>query len=205
MRRTWFTTGMLALSAAALAACAGQLRPPEDVRLDNCETAAQAIEAGRFTSQYGWGLRFITSCPERAGTALARAWQAPPRDSLGLEMLVTASTRIQDQHILEAALAAASAPQWPTLVRLSALRVLASYADPQVYVTLHNLEPRYAAANPSLRRSGAPTRLGATPPSPSAYAQVLTALQVIGTTGPDERVRFAAAFLAQGLGAGTRD
>jgi hypothetical protein len=127
---------------ATVPLAAQQATEATDVRLRaRCRTAAQVLETGHPAPKLAWAISQIRVCDESAGPALASRWLAlreADRDALG-ELTFT-SRSVRDQRIFDAVLAVAGAPDRAPLIRLSALRVLLSYTDPDLDVSLRDLE-----------------------------------------------------------------
>ncbi len=108
-------------------------------RRNDCRLAAQTLTTGHPAPRRLWALQTITSCPSEAGQAVSVAWQMPPADTESLNWLVAASVGSRDARIYDGVARTAQATTLPRLARLSALRVLASYAEPNVWVSFADL------------------------------------------------------------------
>ena len=138
----------------------------------------------------------IAWCDESGGPALAGLWQATTSDPSELDGLVNASRRLRDARVLEATLLVASDGTRESVVRLSALRVLATLAYPFAVPTLENLDIPPEGTRRLLRTRDHPDGVEGSEPLPSDTAdRVLTLLQQLAAGEPDERVRYAAGLL----------
>jgi hypothetical protein len=167
----------------------------------DCAQAVASLKAGWMTSEFDWALATVPLCGDDGIGALARVWQNPPRDTVRLERLVSASTQFADQRILASVTALAMSPREPTLVRLEALRVLAFYANPALYVSLGQLDPRWIAEAPGFlqRGDGFTGREGSQPLDAEARERALETIRWLAENDRDERIRMAAAYLATGI------
>ena len=185
------------LLVAPLSSSLGQA-DPDSVKLRNdCRLAAQVLSKGRPAPHDLWALQIIASCGDLAAEALPPVWQDPPADTVSCAWLVGASVSVRDARVFEASMVAAQTPAGPRLVRLSALRVLATYADPRVSVSLEDLTSRRHL--PLLVRDDGNVRDGLQPLPENTREIVMALLQSLAATDPDEEVRGAAAFLSTGL------
>lgn len=167
----------------------------------DCDKAVASLETGYMTTDFDWALGTVPLCGEDGIAALARVWRNPPRDTTRLERLVTATTQYSDRRILGSVAAIAASPREPTLVRLEALRVLAFYVNPALYVSLGQLDPRWIAEAPGFlqRGDGFQGREGSQPIDGQARDRALELIRLIGDNDTDVRVRMAAAYLATGI------
>ncbi len=192
---------LMGVALCVLARVSHAQEPTEtsDVRLrNNCRLAVQALTTGRPAPHYDWALDQIRACDETGGIGLAGAWQSVAEDTVDLERLVFSSARLRDARVLEAVLAVAQDPKRTTAVRLSSLRVLASYADSTVSVSLGELQaPPDTAILPGIFDFGAHD--GSMPLQSADPGRILSVFDTLATTDHDPHVRAAARFLRDGF------
>lgn len=113
---------------------------PDSVKHRNdCRLAEQVLVTGHPKPHRDWALQIIGSCGLGAADAIAAAWKNPPSDTLNLSTLFLASSRYRDGQIYDAVMRVVQDRTRPDLVRVAALGVLASYAQPRVMVDLRRL------------------------------------------------------------------
>lgn len=132
IRKTLFTlivvSGSSVLSGRTVVA--QENSPASHHHRNNCRLAAQVLVTGHPAPHYAWATEAISRCREEGGPALAAVWARPPGDSAALELVYFASYRLRDARITEAAISVAKDRGSPQLVRLNAIRVLTSHAEP---------------------------------------------------------------------------
>jgi len=200
----------LALAGLVLApACVAQMTERDNVHLRNdCRLATQVLSKGQPDPQRDWALGVVSACEETGGAAVASLWAAPPADTTSLDQLYRISAGILDAQVLAAAQATASDPARPTLLRMTALRVLAAYVDSQLEAPLASVTPP-----PEGRSCESPDPAGcvypaqpfhldyrrqtesADPPPPDWKSSILTTLSALANSDPDRTILFAAARL----------
>ena len=168
-------------------------------RRNDCRLAGQALETGHPHPHYEWALGVIGACDESGGPALAGLWQAATSELSALNRLVTASRRLRDLRVLEATLQVASDGARETVVRLSALLVLATHSSPFAVPTLEDLDVRPGGRRLLRIRDHAGGVEGSEPLPPDTADRVMTFLQQLAVGDPDERVRYAAGLLFEQL------
>jgi hypothetical protein len=167
----------------------------------DCEDAVNTLKQGWMTSSYDWAVSTVPGCGDDGIAAIAKVWRHPPRDTARLERLVVTSTQLSDQRILESVTATATDPRQPNVVRLEALRVLAFYANPALYISLGQLDPKWIMDAPGFlqRGDGFTGFEGSHPLDPEARERALETIRLIAENDKDDRVGLAAAYLATGL------
>jgi hypothetical protein len=117
-------------TASTAQALAQGSQESQNVHLRNdCRLAAQTLTKGHPAPKTDWALSIISFCDASGGAALQAAWVTPTTDSVALEQLVAASSRLLDQRVYDGVAAAARNVAAPRTVRLAALRVLAAFVD----------------------------------------------------------------------------
>jgi hypothetical protein len=182
-----------------------------DAHLRNdCRLASQVLTTGEPHTLREWAMDRINDCDESGGQVIAGLWDAPPSDTVGLGRLYRTASGLLDRRLVEAVVAAASDASNATLVRVTALRVLATYVDPLVDASLASLTPPSAACEGmDAAACGRMALVGHTdyrrqtegtePPSPGGPDAIRTLLASLATSDPDSAVRFAAGRLAGSL------
>lgn len=113
---------------------------PDSVKHRNdCRLAEQVLSTGHPEPHREWALRIVVSCGPEAADAVSKLWKSPPSDTATLTKLFLASSQFRDARIYDAALGVVTDPSRPDLVRLTALGVLASFAQPGVVLHLDDL------------------------------------------------------------------
>ena len=196
--RTVATVALTVITAAPLAAQRATEANDAQLRA-RCRLAAQVLETGHPGPKYGWAVDEIMVCDESAGPALARHWSSlhdVDREALG--HLTFSSRSVRDQRIFDAVLAVAGAPDRAPLIRLSALRVLVSYTDPVLDVSLDDLE--HPKDNEVLGHivDFAPTD-GTVPLAAGDPSAVMDLLRRLGQQEPNPEVAAAARYVLRGL------
>jgi hypothetical protein len=130
----------LALSAATLGA--QQPTTAHDAQLHaSCRLATQILNTGQPDPHRSWALSIVVQCADSGPLALIAAWQTTTEpDRSALALLVGQTERLRDQRLADAIMDLAADPARPRVVRLSSLRVLASYFQPGKTVTLETLK-----------------------------------------------------------------
>jgi hypothetical protein len=116
-----------------------------DVHLRNdCRFAAQIIRTGEPAPHRAWAFSAIRKCDQTGGTTLALMWaHAPPSDRDKLAELVGASRYFPTREMFDALRAVAEDRGADTTVRVHAIALLASFAQPGIYLDMRDLlEPR---------------------------------------------------------------
>ena len=190
------------LLVAALASSAVRLaaqRPSEkdDVQLRNdCRLAAQVLTTGHPDPHYEWARDVIGKCDVSGGPALAALWQSLSPDTAELKHVVYTTARLRDARVLAALVSVAGDAARPVEVRLSSLRVLASYFKPGAYVTLGDLQhPPFGS--PLGWESEFVAIDGVQPLGADARTTILDLVHRLAGSDPDAAVRAGARFLAE--------
>ena len=136
-----------------------------------------------------------------------RRWRAsdPPEADLG--RLWRASHRVRDARLTRAVLGTLRDPARSRAVRLTAVRVLATHAAPDLVVLASDLEllrgdsPTQATY---ISRDHVDAQEGSVPITPALVAEVKEVLGLIGREDADAEVRSAALVVARQIGMRTR-
>lgn len=169
---------------------------------NDCRLAAQILETGHPQPHSAWALETIGRCEESAGAALAALWTSPAADADALEQLFRASAQVRDQRIYDAVVRAAEDGGQPTIVRLTALRVLAAYVEPSAAVPPDYLMEADPDAYRVASRNHATQIDGAVPLEADVRAPVRALLVRLSGDGADASMRAAAAYLLRRLALG---
>lgn len=110
---------------------------------NDCRLAVQTLQMGHPAPKTDWALSMISFCDESGGSAVQVLWAAPTTDSVALEQLVSASSRLLDQRVYDGVRATARNAGMPRSKRLAALRVLAAFLDNKTQISPdHFLNPK---------------------------------------------------------------
>ncbi|HEY0018348.1 MAG TPA: hypothetical protein VGC13_18730 [Longimicrobium sp.] len=136
----------IAIAVALLVAVplAAQGSERDDVHvLDECRLAAQVIRTGHPAPRREWAYGFITRCREIGPAALASRWQETASDEPTLQQLARATTRLRTREVFVAVSGAARSAEHSPLVRIYAMAMLYSFAEPGSSVWMRDLlQPR---------------------------------------------------------------
>ena len=166
---------------------------------NDCRLAAQILETGHPQPHSDWALETIGRCEESAGPALAALWTAPAAEPEALEQLYRATAQLRDQRVYDAVARAAEDGGSPTIVRLTALRVLAAYVDPGAVVPLDYLTEADPSAYRAASRDHATQIEGAVPLAADVRAPVRELLLRLSGEGADAPTARAATYLLRRL------
>lgn len=165
-----------------------------------CQQWAAALINGPHSPQYSAATVSIRYCELSGPPAIVSWWNSVAPDTAELDMLVEASNRILDQRILSAAISTAHNTSRPSTIRLSALRVLATYFYPGIWVDLPRLQNASDTALVTLGRMLHYNPVeGPQPLEPSYLEQITSAVQALASSDPDPGITNAAHFLRQGF------
>jgi len=132
---------LLVIAASTVPILAQSSRESQDVHLRNdCRLAAQTLTKGHPAPKTDWALSIIYRCDASGGPALQALWAAPTVDSVALQQLVTASSKLLDQRVYDAVTATARNTGAPRSVRFAAMRVLAAFVSNTTFIDPDDLE-----------------------------------------------------------------
>lgn len=183
-------TSLLLISS--ITSLLGQVRPSASPQSD-CEVAAQSARTGAAGRARAAALHQLVGCRAESGDVLPATWRRGQTGGDELQWLVAASIATRDARILEAVMSVASNPNRETDERLAALRVLASYGDGRVWVSVEDLATRRAVVLPSTDHPAG--RQGDMPLPADIRQRVLSTFESLGKTDPNEEIRTASRFL----------
>lgn len=183
-------------TACADSAYAQRSQESHAVHLGNdCRLAVQALQKGHPAPKTDWALSLIRRCTETGGSALQTLWTSTPTDSVALEQLVAASSRLIDQRVFGGVMATVRNQGAPRVVRLAALRVLAAYVDPTMVVRPDDLakpDPDTAVTMLFASTSHGPTQfVGAASLPPGSRDETRDLFTTLWRTDADPVVRRA--------------
>lgn len=168
----------------------------DSVQLHNdCRLAAQVLTTGNPDPLRSWALQTIQSCDVEAGAAIPAVWQSPLSTAEDLGSLVAASIANRDARILDAVMTVATNAGAAPELRIASLRVLASYGDRRVWVSLEDLQSRRALILPFTDHPIG--REGNNPLPVDIRARVLAVLNGLAQGDPNDSIRDAARFLVK--------
>jgi len=132
---------LLVIAASTVPILAQSSHESQDVHLRNdCRLAAQTLTKGHPAPKTDWALSIIYLCDASGGPALQALWAAPTVDSVALQQLVTASSKLLDQRVYDAVTATARNTGAPRSVRFAAMRVLAAFVSNTTSINPDDLE-----------------------------------------------------------------
>jgi len=194
--RRCITTGIVCVAGLSSATFAQGAEESTDAQLRaNCRLAVQTLQQGHPAPKTDWALSLIRRCTESGGSALQALWISAPTDSVALEQLVAASSRLIDLRVYSGVMATARNTGAPRAVRLAALRVLAAYVDPTKVIRADDLlkpHPDTAVTMLFGSTSHGPTQfLGVTPLAPTSRDETRDLFTTLWRTDADPIVRRA--------------
>ena len=160
-----------------------------------CREVDSILATGPYTGAEV--IRAVYDAPgcKHAGDVLAAVWSSPPTDTAELEVLVSASSTVRDQRIYDGSLSALIGG-YPTLVRLAALRVFASYGDRTLRPRFMDLRRPPRPGITSLSVDSRPdTENGAVPLNGNIRGAIVAALEPIKDSDPDPDVAYGAKLI----------
>lgn len=189
--------GLLATVGPVTPAFGQNQHEKDDVHLRNdCRFASQVVSTGRPEPHYEWALRRLGACSATGPTVLADLWRVNDATS-DLDILYWASRELRDRRLVEAVVGVLSDRNRSTLVRLNALRTVASFIDDKAFVEsldrFPELPPRFHSCVAGTDHPF--SRLGDEPPAADAGERLLELLRQLSTTDPEPRVKSGAACL----------
>lgn len=167
----------------------------------DCRLAAQTLEKGHPAPRSGWALSIIYRCSESGGSALGMLWAAAPADSVTLEQLVRASSKLLDERVYTGVLTTARNRGAPRAVRLAALRVLCAYIRPTTMIDADMLSrpnpdtavfPTFWTVSHGLQQT-----TGAQPLPPGVRSETKDLFATLSRSEPDPVVRSAGRVLSR--------
>lgn len=184
-----------------LTAVAQENPPSSQHDRNDCRRAAQVLETGHPAPHYAWATEAISRCGDEGGVALAAVWARPPADSIALERVYFASYRLRDARITDAVISAAQDRGSSRLVRLNAIRVLTSHAEPGYL--LYSLALLTPEENDSVRTilptvSHVNVVEGAHPIGPATRERIIDTLAAL-RSDVDSQVARAASYVLRNL------
>jgi hypothetical protein len=116
-------------------------QPAQDAHLRNdCRLAAQILRTGHPAPHTEWAYRAITKCVDSGPAVLIEKWRGTlPGDSMEMRLLAGTSRYFPQQAVFDAVAAAALNANNTTYQRFRAMRLLASFAMPGIYLSEQDL------------------------------------------------------------------
>lgn len=176
-----------------------QMEAGTEAKRSVCEDHAALTHVGKTARerQTSIGMMVQRRCRAQAVAGLSRAWRAAFPEDVGV--LATATSRIADRRLADTLEAVALADGLPRTVRLRALGVLVSYADPSAAVMFGD-----GSSPDPVRigtRSHSSQQPGVWPLGDADRRGIVERLHRIATESPDTSVRAVASALAHQLAA----
>ena len=197
--RLMAATAALAMASAAPLAAQRSTEANDAKLRANCRLAAQVLETGHPSTHYEWAVNEIRRCEQIAGPALAAHWSAlREADRADLKQLMFSSSSMRDQRIFDAVLSVAGSRDVAPIIRLAALSVLVSYADPVLDVSLERLEKPKENELLGHVTHFAPSE-GAVPLAAGDLPALMSLLRTLAEQEPDPQVAAAARYLLRGF------
>lgn len=170
---------------------------PDSVKLRNdCRLAAQVLSTGQPAPHFEDALTTIARCGSEAVSPLLSMWTAAPSDRDELLPLIMATRRVAAPPIADRLFDLMGEPSAPLDVRLAAIMVTVTWADPHAWPTFDDLRSR---GPDSMKLRGWVTDHGA-PMSgreslePGFVDRLRSALEAIAASDPSEEMVAAAAI-----------
>jgi len=191
---------LLLIVACAASSIPQRLRAQgEEVHARNdCRLASQILRTRHPAPHLAWAWSVIPSCADSAGPVLAEVWHSPPEGEQ-LAQLWGVSHRVRDARLTEAVLLVLRDRAYSRAVRITAARVLATHAAPDLVVLERDLETLRGdslhVAHISVDHSD--LRSGSVPVTPELVTRIRRELEAVGMTDPDPEVRSAADAIAR--------
>lgn len=188
----------ITIGVAAVAGDPVSLRAQRDAHLRNdCRLAGQVLRTGHPAPRRLWAWSVISSCSDSAGAVLAGVWRAPAERELA--QLWGVSYRVRDARLTRAVLTAFRDPSRSRAERLTAARVLASHAVPDLVVLESDLARLRADSvhPPYLSVDHSDVREGSVPVTSALVGEIREAFVAVGECDADAEVRTTARLLAR--------
>ena len=96
----------------------------------DCRLAAQILTTGEPHTKRDWARGYIATCKNEGPPAIVQEWRNVPNDTAAVVQLMRASTAIRDMRIYERVRSVAEDRSRVDFVRVGAMHVLDSYANP---------------------------------------------------------------------------
>lgn len=172
----------------------------EDASLrSDCRSAAKTLTSGSATPTTKRALEIISRCDQTGGPALQAMWSKPATDSIALEQLVAASSRLLDQRVYDGVIARARDTSAPRAVRFAAMRVLAAFISKTTLIDPDDLAK--PSADTTIVRlfstvsHGIFQRVGSMPLSANKPGDIRALFASLARTDPDPIVRSGSRYL----------
>lgn len=120
----------LVLAASPARAQAGGENPAMVKHRNDCRLAAQVLTTRTPRTKLVWAREYIQHCEEEGPPAIAQDWRTVSADTSEVVQLMRASTSIRDARIYEEARTVVLDRSRPDVVRVGAMHVLDTYANP---------------------------------------------------------------------------
>jgi hypothetical protein len=171
---------------------------------NDCRLAAQILTTGEPHTRRDWARGYIAACGNEGPPAIVQEWRNVPSDTAAVVQLMRASTAIRDMRIYEQVRIVALDRSRADVVRVGAMHVLDSYADPHHAGWFLSMPPaggQVRRVNPATALAGHPVYTNGPVPLVAVRVPVLQLLQQIGAAREVEPVTvwYAAAALAKRL------
>jgi hypothetical protein len=163
----------------------------------SCEKAVKIVAKGHVEARNRWAFAMVTRC-KGGGSALAAAWQRPPRDPDALTQLVHRSGNISDRRILDAAMSVLQSPTDEPRRRAALRAVVAQYNPSYTMMSTTWDDPETSGLG---RQSDYYQVPGEQPVNASDRARVVAAMRTIAASDADAKWRRLATRLASDLAA----
>ena len=129
--------GALALLLSSTAQ--GQANPDSIKLRDDCRLAEQVLSTGQPATHRQDALSIIGHCGREGIPATIAAWSSAGSDQTELQILVTATRAFASQEITDALVSTVGQASRPLEVRVAALQVLITFADPAAVPAFRDL------------------------------------------------------------------
>lgn len=172
---------------------------------NDCRLAAQILVTDQPHTRRNWARGYIATCENDGPPAIVQEWRNLPTDTAAVVQLMRASTAIRDMRIYEQVRSVAQDRSRADVVRVGAMHVLDSYADPHHagwFLSMPPADGQVRRVHPATAIAGYPVYTdGPVPLVGSVRTPVLELLQQIAAARAVEPVTvwYAAAALAKRL------
>jgi hypothetical protein len=171
----------------------------------DCRLAAQVLITGQPRTKRDWARGYIATCKNEGPPAIVQEWRNVPSDTAAVVQLMRASTAIRDMRIYEQVRSVAVDRSRADMVRVGAMHVLDSYAEPHHagwFLSMPPADGQVRRVNPATAYAAHPVYTnGPVPLAGSVREPVLQLLQQIAAARGVEPVTvwYPAAALAKRL------